>query len=158
MKIYVTKSHPHDYVFAGADRFQVWFTKPYFTRNMCICPVFGLLDQSEFQYARWEGDNGFFLKALRKTQSKLFFKIWNDVRETYINPDLGVVNDNYDKARGQFRELNHLSKYLNPHSTKLSQALQFHIELKKTIFCEQAVEKVSWREWVGEYDIDMISQ
>lgn len=158
MKIYVTKSTPWDYTFAGADRCKVWFSKPYLTQNMFSCPVFGLLNPQDFQYSRWDSDNGFSLKVLRKQQSELFLTIWKDIQATYHDPEYNAISEGYDQARKDFNHLYKMPKYLNPNSTKLSRVIEAHTDLKKTIFCEKAVEKVSWREWIGEYDINIIMQ
>lgn len=155
MKIYITKKKPHHYTFAGADRIDVWFSKPILSEDLCICPVFGLLEQKEFEYAQWHADDGISLKILRKTKSALFDKIWRDIQATYVDPCYIAVSENYAKARTEFDKIHKMPIYGNTDATPLAKALAFHTDLKRTIFCEQSVEKVSWREWIGEYDIEM---
>lgn len=155
MKIYITKPCPHDFCFAGADRCRIWFTKPVFTKPMTVCSMFGLMKPKDFRCPEWQGQEGFNLKVLRKLQTPLFMKIWEDIKSTYKDPNYSIIDDKYHKASKVFTEKNHINTALGQHSTKLSEALHFHININREIFCEQAIESDSWREWIGEYDIEM---
>jgi len=162
MKIWVTKNTPYHWVAGGADRSHFWFVKPHFKKSMVHCPLMGALNHSTIEPARWS--SGYdaaqvSLKYLRKTQNKLFLQIWDDICGTYRD---GVNQDNVinldTKYQLEWYKLAGRRRYDTAMSNSLTRdALDHYCEEEAAMYSECRLEKdgQSWREWIGEYEINM---
>lgn len=161
MKIWITKSTPYDYMFAGADRMLVHFDKPHYHPSRYVCEIVGAVDPHEFGTRLWKSNSSISLKTLRKTQSPLFLKIWKDIVSTYIW-DQEQISKGEIELRMEFKRtytkgggLDYPFSINNEKINKLKSSLYWYMDEKANKYAESIIEKEgqSWREWIGEYEI-----